>query len=1074
MDRMGHGTDITKDSSNRTTGRFGGITWQVPTTWSGTPYGSNKSSNWNPNWDNTPVYNQYLPMVYGTAMVMPPVINVVGDANATRGEAVVSLGPLLNIYTCNVNDHDLPNEPLGTSVPGVDPLHRYAVVTTGDRSGALISDAGFTDPDPHGGMCVIEWVIFAAEGGSSSPPSIRMVVAGNKIPAFQNFTSISSGHVSLTGNLLFGEGTEVTILGTGTSLDGSTFQTVNNTNTGFDLVGCTASCGAGIFGGAVIDSAQNLSQTPTGLANSDNSNVAQMFISGVGANPVWVLLDVMVKAGWSYADFDIPSWIAAAAICDRQITRLDGTTGPLFSTSLVLKEPKSVSEIVRGLRLSCRATLAPNRDNGALLGVQIDSTLADQQPSAIAESNYSTAVASVDHTGASKDGYVAYRFSDDDGTILRKGKKSSLQINQQPINNSFNSVNFTFQDSQNSYVEDAVTVRDSQDINNIGQEVSYTLPVLGVNTYDMAQRVGAWFLATKLEGNPRGDSGGTWTFKFDTSFRAVHLRIGDLIMVNSNHDGVTNQLARVTSITPTTNFETLTIEATWHLDEWYLDAFGTANYSLSPAIAASLVRPPLPWVPNQAAPVNSSDPFGPTKTFDLSQTYANQNGTIQPQIVINGAAPGKQLSADVVPPLFDMVATATAGSGTISGGQNYALCVCTYDANGLWSKPSNTVNVQIASGLNTYEIKLTGLNWQEKVVAGTAITPTGYGVWMGPDGNHMTLQASNTGTPSTLTLSSYSASGIGLPDPEFDHFNAKIFIGRHTGSVGAQATGVTSSTITSAGASWTANCFANRVVSIIAEYSTGLVSVKNYAITSNTSDTLTVTGNPSTDGVVPGDVFVIRLGVTTATANTIQDTAWNGATPMVTNAEAGKLLHVIQGTGKGQTFPILSNTADTVTIDGLFNPVPDTTSYWIITETTLYDTQDSPSMPVTMNVANESGSTIVVRVDTVDSTGQESVANLAPLRDIYIFGAQGTRTVTASTTQLTNDGRIFCDATSGPLTVNLLADGTVREQELFIQKIDSTTNAVTIAASSGDIFSTPFNATTLTLASQGDSVLLKF
>jgi len=1099
--RLGNGNDITKDGSNRRTARFGGISWQVPTSWSGTPYGSNKASNWNPNWNNDTVYNQYLPIVYGTVMVYPPVLNCVGEANSTRGEAVVSYGPLLAIYNVNVNDHDLPQSggisfdgsSLGAT-PGVDPLHRFSLITTGDRTGNLINDAGFNgangDPDPHGGMCLVEWVIFAAEGSSASPPTIRMVVGGNKVPSFCAFTGISSGHLSLSNNLLWGEGTDVTILGTGNAnLDGKTFKTLNNNNTGFDLVGTTESSGPGYFGGSTIDRNQNLGTTPTGLANSDNSNVTQQFISGFGANPIWVLMDVMIRAGWNYTDFYIPDWIAAANICDRQITRSDGSTGPLFSTSLVLKDPKSVSEIVRGLRLSCRATLAPAKSNGALLGVQIDGTLGDQQPTDIPESNYHTAVSSVDYGGNLKSGYVAYRFSDDDGTILRKGKKSSFQTVQQPINQSYNSVSFSFMDSQNSFVEDAITVRDSQAINNVGQEVSYNLPVLGCNTYDMAQRVGSWFIASKLEGNPRGDSGGTWTFKFDTSFRAIHLRIGDIIMVNSVHDGISNVLARVTEIVTSTNFETLSISATWHLDEWYLDTYGTASFSLAPVIAASLVRPPLPWIPNQATPVNTADPFGQNKTFDLSQTYKNQNGDVQPQIVINGAVQSGQMSSQVVPPLFDMVPTFTSGGGTIQGGYNYALAVCTYDANGNWSAPSNVSNVQIPAGLNNYTIKLTGFNWQERVIAGSPVTPSGYGIWMGTNNNNMTLQASNTSLDDTLTLTSYSTNGIGLFDPQYDKFNAKIFQGRHTGSIGAQitASGVTTSTIKAAGSTWATNCFANRVVSIIGKYGSGLLPVINFKITSNTSDTLTVAGNPQAAGVTDGDLFVVRFGVSSSTNNSVTDNALDGATQFDTNSEAGKLLWITEGKGAGQTYIIASNTGDTISINGEFTIKPDSTSSWIITEPTVYDSQDSKSMPMTMDVANESGSTVVVRVDTVDPTGQVCVTNLSPWRDIYIFGAMGTRivlptadpnyTAANSGNQTVNDGRLLCDATHGNITVNLLADtSAMKDQELVITKTDSSTNTVTIATNTvnSDTFRDPPGATTLTLSDQGKCITLRF
>ena len=1072
---------ILKDNAGRATGRFGGISYITPGSWSGTPWGSSKESKWNPNWDNSGVFNQFMPIVYGTAMVYPPVLNVEGDANSTRGEVLVHLGPIVDsptFQTFNVGDHDIQCAQgiNGAGFPVTDPLRRYNIFSNGGRNGALLTDTATTinDPDPHGGMVTAEFVVLAAECSSNSAPTVRAVIMGKKVPAFMPFNSISSGHINCSNNLLFGEGTDVTITGTGSALDGKTFPTRNNSSNGVDLVGCTGSCGAGYFGGAISDPNQRLGSTPTGLANADNSNVNQQFINGCGANPVWVIMDLLIQAGWSYGDFDMPTWIAAAAVCDRQITDDDGNTHALFSTSLVLKDPKSVADLVRGVRLSCRATLMPslrNTTNQGLLGIMIEQTLADQQPIDIPESNWHTPVASMDHTGSPKSGYVAYRFSDDNGTILRRNKKSTLQINQQPTNNSFNSISFQFQDSQNSYVTDTITVRDSRDINNIGQEVSYSLPVLGINTYDAGQRCGAWFIGKNLQGNPRGDSKGTWDFRFETSFRAAHLMIGDLILVNSVHDGITDTLARVTSVTPTTDWETMTIEAAWHLDVWCMDTFGEKQFTTRSNVTQSLVRPPLAWSPNQAAPVNSNDPLGQALTFDLTQGYyTDSKGNMQPNLVINGQVPGQSLSSSVIPPLFDMTATATPGTGTIAGGRYYSIAICTQDAAGLWSKPSNIVNVAIPSGLNTYSIKVTGLNWQ--TYAGQ--TNTAYGVFLGPDNNHMTLQGSPITTfGSSVTVSSYSPAGMAMPDSQFDHFRAKVFKARHTGSTGAQVVAISGSIIT-VGAAWTVNCFQNRVLSFIAAESAGLLKVRNYPVISNTANTITVSGNPQADGVQVGDVFVVRLGVTSATANTIQDLAWNGGGyPMGSNVEKGKTLRFLNGTNKGQTYTITGNTTDTVTIQGQFTTTPDSTSIWAITEPDFIST-DSPSMPITVPVDNDDGSTILVEVDTVDSTGQECANMLSPVRDIYIYAAGITKTITADYTQQATDGRIFVDSSAGNITITLLDSSLVPNQLLFIQKVSTDTNTVTVnvAAGSDDTFSD--GTTTQVLTNQGDCLNLQF
>jgi len=1053
---------ITQDELGRATARFGGITWTAPGSWSGKAYGQSVETKWNPNWDNSSLFTQFLPMIYGTCMVYPVTTNISGNANQTTGEAVVSIGPVQNIYSVNINDHDIQGtnsiSQMSASFPVNDKLRRYRIISSGDRSGNVTVDPAFSmgHGDPHGGQCCIFWSAYSNEAPSSSPPTIRCVVFGNPVPAIQPFDSITDGVVTVANNTLFGEGVYVTVFGTGTSIDGTAYQTSGNTNTSFQLVGCTATTGAGYFAGAVNDPAQNLGATSSGITEGD---VVPIPINGQACNPVWAILDVLVKGGIGYADLDINSWIAAAAVCDRQIdyTKNDGTTGThaLYSTSLYLKEPQSIADIVRGIRLSCKAILRPSASgaNGGLLGIVIEQTLADQQPTPDSNSNYQTAVENIDHTGALASGYVKYSF--DESNILRVNDKSSLEITQQPINSSYNTVSFGFQDSENSFVSDNVTVTDASDINRIGQQVSYSLPVLGINSYDHAKRIGAWFIAKGLQGNPRGDSSGTWTAKFETTARAHHLQIGDLILLSSTRDGISNQVFRVSSITPSQDWETMTIEAAFHLDQWYVDGFGQADFQLLPTVTNSLRRPPLPWIPGKDAPVNSQDPFGKDYRFDISQVYgpADQNGVISPEVIINGAVPTAATSTQCVPPLFDLMASTSSTGGTIHSGNAYSIGVCTNGTDGLWSSPSSIVNVGLPSGTgNTYTISLTNVDWRALSVAGATVAPVAYGVFMGPDNNHMTLQGTYTDFPSTLTITSYTPGTVALPDPQFDHFRAKLYIGRHTGCWGGQVSAVSTTTIAGAGATWTAGALVGRVASFVAINNGNSVPVRNYTITANTTTTLTVAGNPQSDGVAVGDVFVVRLGVSGATTNSITDSAWNGCgQAMTTNAEAGRTLRIIEGTGKGQTWPIASNTADTVTINGVFNPQPDSTSVWIVQEANTFDMADSASMPITLDVPNEAGSTIVIEVASVAANGQESVPQLNPVRDLYIWGTQGLREITSASTQLASDGRVFCISTGGPYTFQLLPRANVTNQTLLVQKISTDTNAITVQLDSGDV-----------------------
>ena len=71
------------------------------------------------------------------------------------------------------------------------------------------------------------------------------------------------------------------------------------------------------------------------------------------------------------------------------------------------------------------------------------------------------------------------------------------------------------------------------------------------------------------------------------------------------------------------------------------------------------------------------------------------------------------------------------------------------------------------------------------------------------------------------------------------------------------------------------------------------------------------------------------------------------------------------------------------------------------------------------------------------------------LRDgiVSLFSAditQSSRTITASDTVLTTDDVILVDATAGAVTLTMLAAATIGKL-LFVKKIDSTANAVTIS-----------------------------
>jgi hypothetical protein len=124
----------------------------------------------------------------------------------------------------------------------------------------------------------------------------------------------------------------------------------------------------------------------------------------------------------------------------------------------------------------------------------------------------------------------------------------------------------------------------------------------------------------------------------------------------------------------------------------------------------------------------------------------------------------------------------------------------------------------------------------------------------------------------------------------------------------------------------------------------------------------------------------------------------------------------------------------------------------------------------------------VIRVDTVDAFGQENITALSPWRDVYLWGASGTRTIyappdsrfiTGSDTMSNTDGRVFGDATAASFTFNLLSGITILNQECFIQKIDASANTITVQAFGSDVLSAG-GSSSVVLANQYDGVLLKF
>jgi hypothetical protein len=177
----------------------------------------------------------------------------------------------------------------------------------------------------------------------------------------------------------------------------------------------------------------------------------------------------------------------------------------------------SLAKAVLGLRRCAGIILGRDAATGQMQCF-IEQTLADQQPSAITGSNYSTPVASVKADGTSANGFLAYLF---DGSCIEKG---TFKLAGRSLNDTPNTVSFPFQDSANQWVQDTLTDVDPFGYSSSGnQEIAAPLEILGIENFDQGIRRGNVELAKALYGNSRFDAGGTELPSFRTTVKAAHL-----------------------------------------------------------------------------------------------------------------------------------------------------------------------------------------------------------------------------------------------------------------------------------------------------------------------------------------------------------------------------------------------------------------------------------------------------------------------------------------------------------------------------------------------------------------------
>ncbi len=162
--------------------RFGGLEF-IPPVISVRGYGKDwTSSNLSVNQAR---YNDFVPMIYGTAWYEPLVAFARNDGNLTRMEVLLGVGLMQGVVTVLVNDVQIPIGVSGTNMTGTG---WYNVITLGSRDGAF--DMNFTNGsgqpagDPYGSMAYLSVVVPNQLSDGNSIPDIKVLAQGLIVPTY--------------------------------------------------------------------------------------------------------------------------------------------------------------------------------------------------------------------------------------------------------------------------------------------------------------------------------------------------------------------------------------------------------------------------------------------------------------------------------------------------------------------------------------------------------------------------------------------------------------------------------------------------------------------------------------------------------------------------------------------------------------------------------------------------------------------------------------------------------------------------------------------------------------------------
>ena len=418
------------------------------------------------------------------------------------------------------------------------------------------------------------------------------------------------------------------------------------------------------------------------------------------------------------------------------------------------------------------------------------------------------------------------------------------------------------------------------------------------------------------------------------------------------------------------------------------------------------------WAPYQVQAAANDALFPDEWTFDTNQSYAQMaDGSMLANLMVTGKLPVNEFSSTGAGAPGIGAVSQSATGGSLPANVTLRVAICAIDSNGLPSAPSSIAIVGTsASGTDSFTLE--DITWPavSGLVSYVLFVATQDDLICAQATGTLTAGANNTYTPGSITFAGpLVRSTWALPSPYVSKVRLKAKHEIHGGIIGGAIDSVSAGTLVtgylqgappSTNPSWTP---VGRIISIIGRPE-GAAPYFSAKVTSWNQSTGAIGVTPDPNGIVQeGDCFVLRFNADASNSTNLTSITDSGCqniaylAGLMPGAEVGNLIRVVQGASRG-TPPrkITANTPTRVTWDLPMAIRPG--DVWIIEEPTWPYSCDTTSidngnplaeMTINMPTGNFVDETLIIAGFTVDVNGNESPDGDAPIREDWVFGAEG-------------------------------------------------------------------------------------